>query len=283
MLNPVAFKIFSHDIRWYGIMVATGVLAGYFLMQKNRKYADLSQEQVADICFFSMISGVLGARIFYVIEFFQYFQYKIVNGMQVKRQFGEMLLEMIRIDKGGIVFYGGFIGAVVTLFIYCRLKKLNFLRVFDMMAPSLALGHAFGRIGCLINGCCYGKIAHWGIHYPNLHIYGQCAGTTRIPVQLFESLINFLLAVILHFSLKKLKPGQVISLYCILYGTVRFLDEFLRGDNTRFFLGIFTPGQAVGLFVIPIGIAIFFYLAKRAKSAESELVEKGADNAEAGK
>ena len=262
-LNPVAFHIFSHEIRWYGVFVAIGVLAAYLLMQKNRKFASVSSEQVADICFIAVVSGILGARLFYVVEFFDYFKYEIVNGVRIQRPFLDMVWEMLRIDKGGIVFYGGFIGAVLSLYIYCRRKKLNFLRIFDMMAPSLALGHAFGRIGCLVNGCCFGKISSWGIHYPNIPVYQACAGTVRQPVQGYESIMNFTLSIVLCYALRKLKTGQVIALYCILYGTVRFLDEFLRGDNTKFFLGIFSPGQAVGLLVIPIGIFAFIYLGRR--------------------
>ena len=261
--NPVAFTIFSHDIRWYGIMFAIGVATGYYLMQRNRKYVGVKADQVADLTFIMVIAGVVGARLFYVIEFFDSFKYTVINGITVRRTGWQIFLEAFRVDHGGLVFYGGCILCIAALFAYCRRKKLDPLRMADLMAPSAALGHAFGRIGCFLNGCCFGTPCHcsWGVQYPD--IYHVCAGQTLYPVQLFESANNFVLAGILCFALARLKRGQTFTLYLTLYAIARFLLEFIRGDNTDFLFGIFSPGQSVALLIAPISLFFFFYFARK--------------------
>ena len=280
--DPVAFHIFSFPVRWYGIMAATGCIAAYIMFLKNRKYADLSTEQVGDVLFLLIFSGIIGARIFYCVEYFDQFKYSYVNGMRVENSSGKIFIEMLKVYNGGIVFYGGFICAVIALFIYCRKKQFNFFKIADMAAPGLAVGHAFGRIGCFLNGCCFGKVTnHFGVLYPantfpadRYPDLKQCADHLAChsqhlyPVQMFESIGNFLIATVLFFMLKKLKTGQTIALYFILYGILRFSDEFLRGDyqTKDLFFGVLKPGQFVSLFLIPIGIGMFIYFAKKTTS-----------------
>ena len=268
--NPVAFAIFSHDIRWYGIMFAIGVASGYFLMQRNRKYVGISADQVADLTFLTVIAGVVGARLFFVIEFFDTFKYTVIKGVTVKRTLPQMLLETIRIDHGGLVFYGGCILAIIALFAYCHRKKLDAVRMADLMAPSAVLGHAFGRIGCFLNGCCYGTPCDsvWGVSYPE--VYDICVGQTLYPVQLFEAANNFILVVLLCFALRKLAKGQTFTLYLALYGIARFSLEFIRGDNSSFLFNIYSPGQSVALIIVPIAVFFFFYFGHKAKLAPKE-------------
>ena len=268
--NPVAFAIFSHDIRWYGIMFAIGVASGYYLMQRNRKYAGVSADQVADLTFLTVVAGVIGARLFFVIEFFDTFKYTVINGVTVKRSFPQVLLETIRIDHGGLVFYGGCILAIIALFAYCRRKKLDAFRMADLMAPSAVLGHAFGRIGCFLNGCCFGTPCHcsWGVTYPEAYHLG--IAQALYPVQLFEAANNFVLVVVLCFALRKLAKGQTFTLYLALYGIARFCLEFIRGDNTDFLFGIFSPGQTVALFIVPAAVFFFIYFGIKAKNAPKE-------------
>ena len=196
-----------------------------------------------------------------------------------------MLLEMLKIYNGGIVFYGGFICAVIAMIIYCRIKKLDFWKLTDMCVPGLAVGHAFGRLGCFLNGCCFGKPNSWGIIYPHgtppAHQYPDMAhaklvqidGAMRTvfpslhlhPVQLYETVSNIALAILLNFTLRKFKRGQNLAFYMFLYGIIRFSDEFFRGDHQTadLFFGVFTPAQFIGLFLIPTGIVLFFYFQKK--------------------
>lgn len=271
-------------------MAALGVCAAYFMIKKNRKYANVSSDQVADILFLLILSGVIGARLFYIISYFDQFKYNYIKGYRVLNTIPQMLLEMLRIDHGGLVFYGGFICAVIAMIIYCRRKKLDFWMITDMCVPGLALGHAFGRVGCFLNGCCFGKTTEMpcaitypagtlpALRYPDVAhqkiiqigegVQSVCSSMPLHPVQLYESLCNVLLAVLLNFSLKKLKRGQNLALYMFLYGVIRFSDEFFRGDyrTVDFFFGIFTPGQFIGLFIIPIGIGLFVYFQKQEES-----------------
>ena len=268
-------------------MAALGVCAAYLMVKKNRDYAKVSSDQVADIIFLLIVSGVIGARIFYIISYFDQFKYSYIKGVKVLNSTPEMVLEMLKIYNGGLVFYGGFICAVIAMIIYCRKKKLDFWMITDMCVPGLALGHLFGRIGCFLNGCCYGKPTEMpfaitypagtppALKYPDMAqqkiiqigegLQTVCPSLHLHPVQLYEVLCNLILVLLLNFTLKKLKRGQNLALYIFLYGIIRFSDEFFRGDHKTadLFFGIFTPAQFIGLFLIPIGAGLFFYFQKK--------------------
>ena len=269
-------------------MAALGVCAAYMLIKKNRDYAEVSSDQVADITFLLIFSGLIGARVCYIIQYFDSFKYATVKGVRIPVSSWQMFLDMLKIYNGGIVFYGGFIFAVIALIIYCRIKKLDFWKITDIAVPGLALGHAFGRIGCFLNGCCFGKPTESIVGYsysagtmpafqhpdqaqpalmlkigdtiqacwPSLHLH---------PIQLYEALCNIALAVLLYFTLRKFKRGQNLALYIFLYGIIRFCDEFFRGDHQKvdLYLDYFTPAQFTGLFLIPIGIGLFIYFQKK--------------------
>jgi|GEM_PF-4729342 len=132
-LGKVVFQ-FPVLVYWYGIMVAIGFVCATALMVRNRKYAGMDTEQITDMALWGMVAGIIGARIFYVCQFWN--------------QYENNLFQIIMINKGGLVFYGGFICATIVLLIYARKQKLEVLKVMDILAPSLAVGHMFGRIGC---------------------------------------------------------------------------------------------------------------------------------------
>lgn len=259
-MDPVAIKIGALAIRWYGIMAALGFLAAVMVGLKNRKFAEMTKDQVYNLLLVAMVSGIVGARFFYVVQFWS-------------QQFRGNLLEIFRIDHGGLVFYGGFICAMLALWIYCRKNKLDILKVLSFLAPSLSLGHVFGRIGCFLNGCCFGRPTGlpWGYTYP--------AGTAPAeryhdlvihPVQLYEVIGNIVIFGVLQYLLPKTKSGQLAGLYMIIYGILRFSDEFFRGDHKDFIFGVFTPAQTICLFLVPLGIALFIYSTKRGKDGGKE-------------
>jgi phosphatidylglycerol:prolipoprotein diacylglycerol transferase len=282
-MHQIAFKLGPITVHWYGIMVALGFLAATGIMQWKRKYANLKTENVSDITLYSMIAGIVGARIFYVIEFWS------------KDFSGRPILEIFRIDKGGLVFYGGFICALVTMILYCRWKKLPIFRVLDLASPAIALGHALGRVGCFLNGCCFGKVCNQSlgavyppgtapaIKYPDydhaetILVKGQALvhyfSQHLHPVQLYETTGNIIICIVLLLMMKRLKTGQVAALYVFLYGVLRFVDEFFRGDHTDYFMGVFTPAQTIGLVLIPVGIIAFCYFRLRKDPDEQTSVE----------
>lgn len=250
-MYPIAFEIGNLTIRWYGVMAAIGFLAGTWLMERNRKFAGMSKDQCSTLLIIALICGILGARIFYVIQFFD--------------QYRDNLFRIIRIDQGGLVFYGGFLLALAAIIIYSVKQKLNPLRVLDIMTPTLALAHGFGRIGCYLNGCCYGRAtdSFLGVTPPaGSYLAMQTGGQAIYPVQLIEAGENFLLCILYCWLLRKIKrPGIVVSLLFVIYGTLRFFNEMLRGDNVLFWK--FTPAQWIGLILIPAGLGLIFILTRK--------------------
>ncbi len=261
-MDPVIFKISqSFEIRWYGVMAMLAFIAAVIVAQKNRKYFDMTKDQAYNLLLTAMISGVIGARIFYVIEFWS------------RDGFNQHPLGIIMINKGGLVFYGGFILAMVCIYIFSRKNKLEFLSTLSMMAPSLALGHAISRVGCFLNGCCYGKPTDlfWGHVYPSCTAPGhEFPGIPLHPVQLYETAGNLIIFIVLQKFISKSKSGQAAGLYMILYGILRFCDEFFRGDHKDFTFGLFTPAQTICFFVIPAGIALYIYSSKKAEYVGTE-------------
>ena len=210
--------------------------------------------------------------------------------VQFHRQFQGHWIDVIRIDKGGLVFYGGFIIALIVVILYCRWKKLQMLKVLDIYAPAVAFGHVFGRIGCFLQGCCFGRPVEPGSIWPSVvfpagsapaafypanpaDIYSagtKCVSESMplVPVQLYESLCNLVIGILLIWLLRKLKcPGRVGVVYLVAYAVMRFSLEFLRGDHTDH-IGIFTPSQAVALFLmLPAAALLYWYTGWRYRNA----------------
>lgn len=254
-MSPIALQLGGFTIRWYGVMAAAGFLAAYWLLMRNRRYVDFSEENVSGALFTAIIAGVIGARIFYVVQFFDHYR--------------DNLWSIFRIDQGGLVFYGGFLLALPTLWLFCRIRRLDFVRMLDLCAPALALGHAFGRVGCFLNGCCYGAPSGgWpGVVYPVASIPGRhYPGEALHPVQLYETAINLILCFLLSRLLRRYGRGVVASTYLIGYGLMRFLDELLRGDNPRLW-GWFTPAQLIGLGIIPVGVILLVFFVRQNRHA----------------
>ncbi len=251
-MHSVAFHIGPLTIYWYGILAATGFISAVFLLMLNRRHADMDSEQITDMAMICMIAGILGARIFYVVQFWELYRDKPFS--------------IIRIDQGGLVFFGGFICSTASIIVYCRWKKLNMLNVLDMFGPSLAIAHFFGRIGCFMNGCCYGKPSNlpWAVQFPNGSAPAEAfPGMTLHPVQLYESAFNLVLAAVLLFLMKRMRPGQIAATYLICYGIGRFSIESLRGDHHQFIMDKFTVSQSIGFFVAIAGIALMVYTNKK--------------------
>ncbi|MCQ2352276.1 MAG: prolipoprotein diacylglyceryl transferase [Victivallaceae bacterium] len=244
-MNPIAFQIGALQVRWYGVMAALGFLAATWIVNRCRKHADLTSDQVSSMLLVTIISGVIGARIFYVVQFFD--------------EYRDNLWEIVRIDHGGLVFYGGFL-AIPVLWIWSKVQKRDFIRLLDLAAIALVLGHAFGRVGCFLNGCCYGKVTHsaLGVIYPKTTAPEFQDGLARYPIQLFETAENLVVLFILLAIVKKGKRGTTVAAYFVLYGILRFINEFFRGDNYHYF-GLFTIAQLIGIVLVPTGALLYWY------------------------
>lgn len=276
-MHGIAFELFGFQIHWYGIMVAAGFLASLAVLQYKRAYAHMTSDQVFDLSIIVVVGGVVGARIAYVIQFYQQFQGNF--------------LKVFRIDQGGLVFYGGFILAALVIFWYIRRHKLCMPRILDICAPAMAIGHAFGRVGCFIQGCCFGMPCRsFGVVYPpgtapairypdtgsvflNMKIYGQAVASSLplLPVQLLEAAGNLLIGLTLLFLFRKIRrTGWIAAFYFISYGVLRFVLECFRGDHTDRILGM-TRAQLIGLFImIPVGLFCFFYYRRHGEEINAE-------------
>jgi phosphatidylglycerol:prolipoprotein diacylglycerol transferase len=260
-MHPIFFELGGLSIRWYGVMAAIGFLLASFVVNAWRRHAGMTQDQAMSLMLVGIVAGIVGARLFYVIQFFP--------------QFRGNWLAVFRVDQGGLVFYGGFFLALASLIVYARRQKLDIWRVLDVIAPALAIGHAAGRIGCFLNGCCYGKPteAVFGVHYPAgsevVRRYGELAVH---PVQLYEVAANLAIFALMLFLLKRGRRGVPTGAYVLLYGIVRFGDEFFRGDHRQFVSGL-TPAQVIGLFMVPLGIALLVYFQRQKSTAPAAAAE----------
>lgn len=250
-MHPIAFTLGPLTVRWYGVMAAVGFLMAVMFIQFNRKEAKLTSDQASNMIFIAMISGVLGSRIFYVIQFWE--------------QFRDNWADIVRIDKGGLVFFGGFILALISLYTYCRKIKVDFIKVFDIMTPAMTIGHACGRIGCFLNGCCFGTVTKswFGVTYPLYsEPYMRYPGAALHPVQLYEAFFNIVTCGVMFFLVRKVRyKGVPTGAYFISYGVLRFIIEFFRGDNAKIF-GL-TIAQYIGIGVIIMGTIFLVYGLKR--------------------
>lgn len=234
-------------IHGYGLMIGIGILACIWLASFRAKKKDMSPEAVLDIAIYGVLFGFVGAKLLYVIVEFKDF---IRDPMSV-------------LGSEGFVVYGGIIFGVLAGIIYCRIKKLKFMEYFDLAAPSIAIAQGFGRIGCFLAGCCYGRRtdAWYGVVFPESAL--APSGVKLIPTQLISSIGDFaIMAVLLLYSKKAKHPGDVGALYMLLYGVGRFFIEYLRNDD-RGAIGVLSTSQMISIVIVVGGILLFFLNKKR--------------------
>jgi phosphatidylglycerol:prolipoprotein diacylglycerol transferase len=255
-MHPIAFQFGSLTIHWYGVMIALAFLAGLWTATRRARHENISSERIADIVIWLMVGAILGARIVYVATYW-------------KDEFaGQPLSEIFMIQHGGLVYYGGLIGATIAGVIYIRWKKLPLWKTADVLAPSIALGNVFGRIGCLLNGCCYGRACSlpWAIQFPAdnpLH-----PPTTPVhPTEIYDALDNFILYLLLAWLFRRKKfDGQIFATYLIGYAIIRTIMEYFRGDYPpdQIHYGL-TPGELISIPIFIAGLVLGIVLSTRAR------------------
>ena len=246
------FSVGPLTVHGYGFMIGLGIICCILLASHRAKKQGLSVDAVYDIAIWGVLSGFLGAKILYVIVEFPTF---IADPLSI-------------LGSEGFVVYGGLIGGVLGAAIYARIKKLNFWKYLDIATPAISLAQGFGRLGCLMAGCCYGREtdAWYGIVFPE-----GCmapAGVKLVPTQIISSLGNFLIMTILILYSKKSKhAGNVGAMYMVLYGVGRIGIEILRNDD-RGALGTLSTSQFISIFIILGGILLFYLNKKRDEKTE---------------
>jgi len=252
---PVFLKLGPLTIWWYAIWIVVGLLAAYRLFRKRAERLGLSPQEAFNLILLLFWCGVLGARVYYVVLYW-------------KEEFAGRWLEILLINHGGLVYFGGLASAVLTLILWARVKGKSLAALADALAGPLALAHAFGRLGCFMGGCCYGtKCDHfWAVQ---LQVPPAVAGIPVHPVQLYESFGLFYLVVALMVVEGMARfPGHVALTYGLLYSILRFIVEFFRGDVPHDVLGRFTVAQtlcAVLFFTCWLSSARMGYRASMAK------------------
>ena len=257
---PHLIQIGGFSLTSYGFMAALGALAAIFIFDSNRQHAALSETQATTIVVLGILSGLIGARIYYVIQFYDtVFRFR-------------SFWKIFKIWEGGLVFYGGPLLALLVIFLYCRKHRLNFAAVLDICAPALAVAHALGRVGCFLNGCCVSTLhctLPWGVTYPEMSEAGRVTGAVAVhPVQLYESCFDLVIAIPLFYIARKGRNGAATGCYMSLYGLWRFAIEFLRHEPKY---GIFTSAQYISIAFFAAG-TIFLLTAifrKQNDSAET--------------
>lgn len=240
----VAFSLFGIEVRWYGIFIVTGMILAMFLSAKEAKRRGLKEDDVFDLAFWAIPIAVIGARLWYVI--FEWSSYQ-----------GD-ISKIINIREGGLAIQGGLMAAMITGWIFCKVRKLSFLEMADIVFPYVVMAQGIGRWGNFTNNEAFGTPTNlpWA-----LIVNGQSVH----PTFLYESIGDIAICLtLIWITRKKLKfNGQILMLYFVLYGILRFFVEGLRTDSLYY--GNIRVAQLLAICGIIIGIAGLVYLSKKNK------------------
>jgi len=257
----------SFPIASYGFMILLGFLLSLWLLRRRGQRLGIDPNAMFDAATFMLLGGIIGARVFYVIENWQSFAQN--PGM------------ILRLDKGGLAFYGGLLGGGVGLLGTIFMRRMPLSATVDTVASVVPFGHMFGRFGCFLNGCCFGKVTScWtGVRFPRIldsgeHLVGSLPYQFHIeqglvtvadahslpvhPTQLYEAGYNLLIFGVLTWVLRhRRRPGDVGWTYLLLYGSCRFVNEFFRGDHQPLeFAGGLTMFQLISAAAAAAGLAL---------------------------
>lgn len=242
---PELFSIGPVTVYSYGLMIAIGVIAAIWLGEYEAKKCGLADDGfITGVGIVSVVGGFLGAKILYWITILP----EIIKNPAI----------MLNLSDGFVV-YGGLIAGVLTAYVYCRIKKVDFYTGFDLVAPAIALAQCFGRIGCFLAGCCYGQptSSFCGVEFHN-SLYAP-VGETLVPIQLVSSGLNLLNFAFLYYLWKKgnAKRGTIGATYIVTYSVGRFILEFFRGDLERGAVGVLSTSQFISIFTVILGVIMF--------------------------
>ncbi len=231
------FHILGIPISFLGLMTAVGILTGFYLAKKEVKRKGLNVDKLYDLAMYAVISGILGARIFYVL--FYNFRYYLDNP-----------IDIIKINDGGMSIHGALFASFIVSFIYIKKNKLNFLKYADAIAPSIILGQGIGRVGCDVFGKPMNKPYFWGVMYQGQMVH---------PVQVYEFMLDYLVFFLLWRLRKHIKyDGQLFFLYIMLFAVNRGIIEFFRINPLIF--GWFSISHLLSLMFIIITLLIMHFV-----------------------
>jgi len=257
-MHPVLIRLGPLTIHTYGFLIALGFLAGLAVAVHQAKKEGVPSDKIIDLGFYILLAAIAGSRLLFIF----------INA----GHYMENPMDVFKLWEGGLVFYGGVIFAVPVAIWYIRRAGLGLWTTADIFAPSIAIGHAFGRIGCFAAGCCYGKTAEalpWGVIFTDPECLAPI-NTVLHPTQLYEAggeFLNFLILI----TIRRYKTfnGQLFIAYLLIYSVIRFIVEFFRGDIERgFILSQISVSQGISILMF-LGAAAGFIILRRRKMRHS--------------
>jgi len=253
-MRPILFQLGPLTLYTYGVLVATGVLLGLWYARRQAPRAGLDRERVWNLGIYMVLAALILAKVWLVLTSWDYYSAHPRD-----------IFSIATFQSGG-TFYGGLLGAVLTIVLYTYVQKMRVLALLDTFCSALPLGHAIGRLGCFAAGCCYGKPTSlpWGVTFTNpmaAQLAGTPLGIRLHPTQLYESAVeavNFCLLIWL--GARQRFTGQILGAYLMLYGAERGTIEFFRGDpgRTPMFHGSVSLMQLVSVAMILLGAFLWW-------------------------
>jgi phosphatidylglycerol:prolipoprotein diacylglycerol transferase len=260
---PVLLNIGGFPVHTYGVLIAVGFLLCVWVSKKEAVRLGMPGDRIVDLGFWSLLVGMIGCRILYIITRWGYYL--------------DHPLEMFYVWEGGLVFFGGPLLCIPFFLWYTKKHKLPRLKVIDLGAQAVPLAHAFGRLGCLSAGCCYGRPTggEWGLKFYGDLVEPHLRGVFLHPTQLYESASLFALwAVLRRMRFKPKFDGQITCVYLISYSIIRSIIEIFRGDSIRGFVidGVLSTSQFISILVIAGTLVFYWTKRKKECSAKPESV-----------
>lgn len=237
-MKPILLEWGPLTLYSYGLMMAAGFLLFLTYVRRAAPAHGLDPETITNTAFAALVGGIVGARVLFVLLDYKFF--------------AQHPADAFFLNRGGLVWYGGFGGGLLAAFLHARHRKISVAQALDVFTPPLALAQAVGRVGCFLNGCCYGFEAH-----PPLGICLPDGLGCRFPVQLLNTALLLVLFLFLHRCLKTARtPGRLVWIYGVGYGLLRFTTEFFRGDQTPVLAGLSLPQVMSAVLVLVSAAAL---------------------------
>ncbi|HPU01064.1 MAG: prolipoprotein diacylglyceryl transferase [Firmicutes bacterium] len=251
-MQRILFHIGDFPIYSYGVMISLAVLIIAIFMSRESSRWEIHPDHTLEAIIFAVIGGLLGSRILYVL----------LNWEHYRENWKDIFFARFE----GLTFYGAFLGGLLAVLLWCRWRKVSFFKFTDMAAPYMILGYAFGRIGCFLNGCCYGRISHlpWAVVLPEVD------DLPRHPVQLYAVIGSIIIFIILKWLQRyRFFHGFQLLALCALYGMLRFTTEFFR-EEPVIWMGL-TLAQIVslGLAIVSLSLMLYIFSLAPARSGSS--------------
>lgn len=269
-INPVAFNLFGKNVMWYGIIITTGIIAGFLYALYRSKFEKIKSEDIYDLAIVLIILAIIGARTYYVATTWNDSKHNYIG-----KSIWDTLYNIVAIWEGGIAIYGAIIGGAVAIVLFSRVKKLPMLKIFDLVSPGVMLGQIIGRWGNFMNAEAFGydTTLPWRMGVMKQYTSGTIYDYGFVhPTFLYESLWNLVGFIIINIFYKKKKyDGQILLMYLTWYGLGRMFIEGLRTDSLWIFGGAIRISQAVGFICFVAGTVLLMVLSVKYKNTNASL------------